>query len=145
MQRRILSTANRSGRWLGMIVATLALVGGSWSLIGSSGSAAASTFCTYGSSGGNVRTCASDGASTVSSSATVIHQGRVLQSCLHRNGVRLSCSGYAYVGPGGGIGTTWVAPGGLPGGTYCAATWRKDPNGSTTRIGLECFGITTFG
>jgi hypothetical protein len=145
MLMRIAGKGRRSGRWLGAIFATLSLAGGSWLVLGSSGSAAAQTFCGYGSSGGNVRTCVADNGRSVSSSATVVSQARVLQSCLHRNGARLSCTAYTYVRPGAGIGTSWVAPGGLPSGTYCAVTWRKNPNGSTTQIGSECFGVTVIG
>lgn len=135
-----------AGRWLGMVLVVWAFVGG-YGLLGGSGSAtaAAQSFCGYGSSSGNVRTCVHDSRSAVSSSATVVHQARVLQSCLHRNGARVGCSAYTYVRPGAGVGFTWIPSHSVPGGTYCAVTWRKNANGSTTRIGSQCFGITSIG
>ena len=97
--------------------------------------------CGYGPSHGNVRTCVSLGATSVSASADVKDAGRTLNSCLRRNGVRIGCTGYSYVAPGHGTGLTWTPDGHVPTGTYCAVTWRKNPNGSTTKIGSECVGI----
>jgi hypothetical protein len=113
----------------------------------SAASASAGSGCTYGSSNGNVKTCAtaSSNFTSVSASASVTQSGRTLQSCLHRNGVRIECSGYAYVRVGGGIGVTWVPGGSIPNGTYCALTWRKNLDGSTTEIGSTCFGVTSVG
>jgi hypothetical protein len=103
--------------------------------------------CTYGSSNGNTKTCISGDANftSVSTSASVTTSGRTLQSCLHRNGTRIECTGYSYVRPGSGIGLTWIPGGSIPNGTYCALTWRKDPNGSTSEIGSSCFGVTSVG
>ena len=136
-----------SGRWPSVTVAVLWLVAACWLVGPSAGAAAAAsqTFCGYGSSSGNVRTCVADKGGSVSSSATVVHQAQVLQSCLHRNGSRIGCTAYTYVRPRGGIGFTWAAPGGVPPGTYCAVTWRKNTNGSTSEIGSECFGVTSIG
>ena len=106
------------------------------------GAAFASTgACGYGSSHGNVRTCVSLGGTSVSASAQVKDAGRILNSCLRRNGVRVTCTGYSYVAPGRGIGLTWSPGGHVPNGTYCAVTWRKNPNRTTTRLGSECVGI----
>jgi len=106
------------------------------------GAAFASTgACGYGSSHGNVRTCVSLGGTSVSASAQVKDAGRILNSCLRRNGVRVTCTGYSYVAPGRGIGLTWSPGGHVPNGTYCAVTWRKNPNGTTTKLASECVGI----
>jgi hypothetical protein len=106
---------------------------------------AASSACGYGSSSGNVRTCVSVGNTTVSSSSTVVSSARVLQSCLHRDGVRLGCTAYTYVPAGSSIGFQSVFGGGVPSGTYCALTWRRNTDGSTTQIGSECIGVTVIG
>jgi hypothetical protein len=106
---------------------------------------AASSACGYGSSSGNVRTCVSVGNTSVSTSSTVVSSGRVLQSCLHRNGARLGCTAYTYVPPGSSIGLQWIYGGGVPSGTYCALTWRRNTDGSTTQIGSECVGVTVIG
>jgi hypothetical protein len=79
----------------------------------------------------------------VTTSASVTTSGRTLQSCLHLNGTRIACTAYSYVRPGSGIALTWIPGGYIPNGTYCAVTWRKDPNGSTTEIGSSCFGVTS--
>jgi hypothetical protein len=106
------------------------------------GSAFASTnACGYGASHGNVRACVSLGGTSVSTSAQVKDVGRTLNSCLRRNGVRITCTGYSYVARGHGIGLTWIAGGHVPNGTYCAVTWRKNPNGTTTELASECVGI----
>jgi hypothetical protein len=106
------------------------------------GSALASTdACGYGSSHGNVRTCVSLGGTSVSTSAQVKSAGRTLNSCLRRNGVSVRCTGYSYVAPGHGIGLTWIPGGHVPNGNYCAVTWRKNPNGTTTKLASECVGI----
>lgn len=97
--------------------------------------------CGYGSSHGNVRTCVSLDGTSVSTSARVKEAGRTLNTCLRRNGVKIGCSGYAHLGRGHGIGFSWVPGGHVPNGTYCAYTWRKNPNGTSTRIGSECVGI----
>lgn len=106
------------------------------------GAAFASTAaCGYGSSLGNVRTCVSLGGFSVSTSAHVKFAGRILNSCLRRNGVRVTCTGYRYVAPGHGIGLTWIPGGHVPGGIYCAVTWRLNPYGTTTKLASECVGI----
>jgi hypothetical protein len=106
------------------------------------GAAFASTgACGYGSSHGNVRNCVSLSGTSVSASAHVEEVGRALNSCLRRNGVRVSCTGYSYVAPGHGIGLTWIPGGHVPNGTYCAVTWRKNPNGTTTKLASACVGI----
>jgi hypothetical protein len=106
------------------------------------GAAFASTgACGYGSSHGNVRTCVSLGGTSVSASAQVKDAGRILNSCLRRNRVTVTCTGYSYVAPGRGIGLTWIPGGHVPNGTYCAVTWRKNPNGTTTKLASECVGI----
>jgi hypothetical protein len=97
--------------------------------------------CGSGSSHGNVRTCVSLGGSSVSTSANVKDEGRTLNSCLRRNGVRVDCTGYSHVAPGHGIGLSWIPGGHVPNGTYCAVTWRKNPNGTTTKLASECVGI----
>lgn len=102
---------------------------------------AATVACGTGPSHGNVRTCVSLGGTSVSASAQVRSAGRVLNSCLRRNGVRLECTGYSYVARGHGTGLTWIPGGQVPDGTYCAVTWRKNPNGTTTRLGSECVGV----
>jgi hypothetical protein len=108
------------------------------------GAAFASTVaCGFGSTHGNVRTRVSLGGTSVSTSAHVNDAGRVLNSCLRRNGVRVTCSGYAYVARGRGIGLAWIPGGQIPDGTYCAVTWRKNPNGSVTELAKECVGIGT--
>ncbi len=109
---------------------------------GAPGAAFASTgACGYGSSHGNVRTCVSLDGISVSTSAHVKGAGRTLNSCLRRNGVRVTCTGYSHVAPGHGIGLTWIPGGHVPNGTYCAVTWRKNPNGTTTKLASECVGI----
>jgi hypothetical protein len=106
------------------------------------GAAFASTgACGYGSSHGNVRTCLSLGGTSVSVSAHVKDAGRTLNSCLRRNGVKIGCTGYLRVAPGHGTGFTWIPGGHVPNGTYCSFTWRRNPNGTSTRIGSECAGI----
>jgi hypothetical protein len=104
---------------------------------------AATNGCGYGSSNGNVRTCVSLSGTSVSASAQVKDSGRVLNSCLHRNGVRITCTGYEYVAAGHGIGLNWIPGGQVPNGTYCAVTWRKNPNGAMTELASECVGIGT--
>jgi hypothetical protein len=101
--------------------------------------------CGPGSSGGNVRSCVSVGNGDVSTSASVPAggSGRVLQSCLHRNGQRIYCTAYQYVAPGGGIGGDWVQAK-VPDGNYCAVTWKKQPDGSTVEVDTgECVGVGT--
>jgi hypothetical protein len=106
------------------------------------GEAFASTnACGYGSTNGNVRTCVLMSGTSVSTSAQVKDEGRTLNSCLHRNGVRLGCTGYSYVARGHGTGLNWIPGGHIPNGTYCAVTWRKNPNGTTTELASECVGI----
>jgi hypothetical protein len=108
------------------------------------GAAFASTVgCGYGSSNGNVRTCVDLGGTSVSTSAQVIDSGRVLNSCLRRNGVKVTCTGYEYVARGRGIGLNWIPGGQVPDGTYCAVTWRKNPNGAVKELAKECVGIGT--
>lgn len=110
----------------------------------SPGTAFASTgACGYGSSHGNIRTCVSLGSTSVSTSTHVKDAGRTLNSCLRRNGVRVTCTGYSYVAPGHGTGLTWIPGGHVPNGTYCAVTWRKNPNGTTTKLAAECVGVGT--
>ena len=109
--------------------------------------AAAINQCGWGSSQGNTWTCLSIGSTSVSTSATIASSGRVLESCLHYNGVRIACTGYTYLPRGTSIGFTYVPGGAVPSGTYCAVTWRMNPDGSTTEIDSECagFGTTIIG
>jgi hypothetical protein len=127
------------------VISLLSLVIGSLFAVSSSqlASAAATTQCGYGSSGGNTRTCVTMASTAVSTSATVISTGRTIRSCLRRNGARLQCTAYSYVKPGGGTGSSWVAGGAVPDGTYCAVTWRLNTNGAQTKVGTECVGIGT--
>jgi hypothetical protein len=101
--------------------------------------------CGYGSSNGNVQTCVSVGDTSVGVSAQVKDSGRVLNVCLHRNGVSVGCTGYSYVPRGSGSGFSWVPGGQVSNGTYCAVTWKKDPNGTTTELASECVGVTSVG
>jgi hypothetical protein len=101
--------------------------------------------CGYGSSNGNVQTCVSVGDTSVGVSAQVKDSGRVLNVCLHRNGVSVGCTGYSYVPRGSGSGFSWVPGGQISNGTYCAVTWKKDPNGTTTELASECVGVTSVG
>jgi hypothetical protein len=137
-------------RWAAVSAALLSLAGGgalSSSLLSQSASAAGTSQCGYGSSAGNVRTCISLGSGTVSTSATVVSTGRTIRSCLRRNGARVECTRYSYVQPGGGTGNTWVAGGSVPAGTYCAVTWRLQPDGAQGKVGTVCvgFGTTVIG
>lgn len=132
--------------WAAMPVALLSLAGGGalpTVLPSRLATAAATSQCGYGSSAGNVRTCISLGSGTVSTSATVLSTGRTIRSCLRRNGARIECTGYGYVGPGGGTGNTWVAGGAVPAGTYCAVTWRLQPSGAQDKVGTVCVGFGT--
>lgn len=101
--------------------------------------------CTYGSSSGNTLTCIyvnGNGAfvSYMQSSAHVVSYGRVLQSCLHNpGGGRIGCTAYTYIGPGGTLTYTWAPHNYVTSGAYCALTWRKNNDGSTTEIGTFCF------
>ena len=126
-------------------IAALSLVAGVFVAITSPAVAlaASNTQCGYGSSAGNTRTCLTIGSTAASTSATVVSSGRVLRSCLRFNGARLSCSAYSYVRPGAGIGNTWIAGGAVPGGTYCAVTWKLAPDGVQSKIGTVCAGIGT--
>jgi hypothetical protein len=137
-------------RWAAIPVALLSILGGSVvSTALPSGPAAAATTnqCGYGSSAGNVRTCISLGSGSVSTSATVIATGRTIRSCLRRNGARVECTRYSYVGPGGGTGNTWVAGGSVPAGTYCSVTWKLQPSGAQEKVATVCvgFGTTVIG
>lgn len=38
-------------------------------------------------------------------------------------------------------GITRIPGGQVPDGTYCAVTWRENPNESTTKIASRCVGI----
>jgi hypothetical protein len=104
---------------------------------------AATGACGTGSSHGNVRTCVSLSGKSVSVSAQVKSSGRVLNSCLRRNGTKVACTGYRYIAAGRGIGFTWIPGGLVPDGIYCAVTWRKNPNGAVTKLGSECVGVGT--
>ena len=127
-----------------LIVGLSVVAGSSFGFASSQAASAASTSqCGYGASGGNTRTCVSLGSKTVSTSATVISTGRTIRSCLRRNGARLQCTAYSYVRPGGGTGSTWLAGGAVPDGTYCAVTWRLFTSGAQQKIGTECVGTGT--
>lgn len=127
-----------------LIVGLSVVAGSSFGFTSSQAASAAGTSaCGYGASGGNTRTCVSLGSRTVSTSATVMSTGRTIRSCLRRNGARLQCTAYSYVRPGGGTGSTWLAGGAVPGGTYCAVTWRLFTSGAQQKIGTECVGTGT--
>ena len=146
-----MSTRVIGGGWglkhrAGLLAAALVIAGGVYFVLMAPGLAAAdSTQCGYGSSQGNVQTCVDVGGTSVSTSATDVSSGRMLQSCLHINGVRVECTPYTYVPPGGGIGNTWIPGGEVPSGTYCAVTWKENPDGSTTELDSECIGVTNIG
>jgi hypothetical protein len=142
------SSTTRRGvrRRLSSFVAAVVAAAGAFFVVMPAGLAAADTNqCGYGSSDGNSRTCVSVGSTSVSTSATVVSSARVLQSCLHRDGVRITCTPYTYVPAGGGIGNTWVPGGPVPSGNYCAVTWRLNTDGTTTEIDSECVGVTIVG
>ena len=106
----------------------------------------ADTSCTYGDSDGNTQTCLQISNGAVTSSASIVNNGsgRVLQTCVHyADGQRLDCTGFQYVGPGGGIADTWI--GSTSNAGFCAVTWRQNTDGSTTQIGQSCGGTTTIG
>jgi hypothetical protein len=103
------------------------------------------TSCGYGDSDGNTQTCLTIGNNSVSVSAGVVNggAGRVLSSCLHVNGTPDGCTGFSYVGPDAGTGLTVIYGSSVPNGTYCAVTFRQNPDGSSSQIGDNCQGIDT--
>jgi hypothetical protein len=103
--------------------------------------------CGYGDSDGDTQTCLTIGGSSVSVSAGVVNggAGRELSSCLHVNGNPDGCTGFSSVGPGSVTGLTVTFGNGVPNGTYCAVTFRQNPDGSSSQIGDNCEGVDTIG
>jgi hypothetical protein len=94
--------------------------------------------CGYGNSAGNVRTCVSVGYSSAEASVHVVSSARVLDLCLYINS-RSQCSGYTYVPAGQSMGEDYQTLGGeVPSATFCAVTWKKQPDGSVVLVDQEC-------
>lgn len=73
----------------------------------------------------------------------VEYSGRVIQTCLHGpSGSRLGCTSYRYVAPGNGIQYYYSTSSKLVNGTYCAVTWKEQPDGSTVEIGQACLNVS---
>lgn len=96
--------------------------------------------CGYGNSSGNILTCINVSDSGPSASVKVIDSGRVVQVCQHYDGSTGNCSGYAYLAPGqsAGVGTTSIGGGAPRAGTYCAKSWKEQPDGSTVEVANVC-------
>lgn len=109
------------------------------SLLAAAPALAETDTCGYGSSGGNVLTCVhmnyGDG-SQVAASARVETSTRTLDACLTQNGTTLGCTGFKSVSPGHVI--TYAPAIDLKPATYCAITYRRNSDGSSTEIGDEC-------
>lgn len=105
--------------------------------------------CTTGASSGNVTTCmvwSNSGQNVffIDATATVNNVARELTVCIHGplGTIRCDPEGYVTVPHGGHIAVEW-APGGRRqfAGEYCVYTWRKNANGTNTRIGDVCTTI----
>lgn len=96
--------------------------------------------CGYGNSSGNLRTCVSVATGSAGASTHVVSSARVVNVCLYINGRADTCSGYTYVPAGqtDGIADSWI--GGMPSGTFCAVTWKRQPDGSVVFVDQECVG-----
>lgn len=101
--------------------------------------------CTFGSSSGNVETCANViSGPRVTATATIpsTGQARELLVCVQEpSGILGACSNggnYELVRPGGGIDAVYPPTGSAPAGTYCADTWRLNSNGTSAMIGQAC-------
>ena len=130
------SARMRGARRGAMLSASGVLVAGCV-MLASPSLAAADTDCGYGNSSGNIRTCLSVGLHSAGASVSVVSSARVLRVCLYINGRADSCSGYFYAppGPDGGVGDSWI--GTSPSATYCAVTWKKQPDGSVVLVDQE--------
>lgn len=98
-----------------------------------SSSADAADPCTYGSSGGNVRTCVTYDYT----SARVINATRTIKTCGFVDGDRKGCTGFKSVEPGSRIIFSWGVCY-VSGLKLCASTYRRNSNGSATEIGHIC-------
>lgn len=120
------------------------VLGAGVSLAASQPAQASGTGCTYGSSSGNAYTCIyvnGNGAfvSYAVASVRVMNSTRTLQVCLHApNGSRIGCTMYDVVEPGWTLKYTWAPHNYVTSGAYCAVTWRKNSDASTTEIGAVC-------
>ena len=116
-------------------------------LVGAGPASASASGCTLGSSSGNVVTCISilgEGlfVNEMTASADVVNSTRTLQVCLHGPASALPrCTPFEVVQPGGTITVQWFPNRDVPAGTYCARTWRKNADGSTTLIGQACENV----
>ncbi|HEX3473454.1 MAG TPA: hypothetical protein VHT91_00360 [Kofleriaceae bacterium] len=107
--------------------------------------------CTFGSSDNNVLTCititsAGHGGLFVSemeATAEVVDSARKLQVCIHGPASALPrCSDFEVVHPGDPpLTVQWFPNGDVPGGDYCARTWRMNDDGSHTLIGEACENV----
>jgi hypothetical protein len=136
-------------RFTNVAIAIAAVIGSG--LIGSgllaSGTAVAATpatpACTFGSSSGNVETCANIiSGPRATATATVLSSTRQLLVCVEEpSGILGACSNggnYETVKPGGGINAIYPPTGSAPAGMYCADTWRLNADGSSAMIGQAC-------
>jgi hypothetical protein len=103
--------------------------------------------CTFGSSSGNVETCVSVIHSglfvdEVTVSACVQDSTRTLQLCIHGPDPDLPiCSPFEVVSRGNCIFESWFPDRDVPGGEYCARTWRANAGASPTLIGQPCVDV----
>jgi hypothetical protein len=97
--------------------------------------------CGYGNSGGNLQTCVSVGSNSWGASVHDVSSGRVVNTCLYINGNNNGCTGYGYLARGASTGISVSSlGGGPPSGTFCAVTWKKQPDGSVVFVDQECVG-----
>jgi hypothetical protein len=141
------TTAKPTRLKIGLLAATVCTT----ALVVGAGTAAADppdeVACTFGSSDGNVETCLSAAVSglfvgVMTASACVEDSTRTLQVCIHRpDSEPPLCSAFEVVSPGNCIFENWFPDGDVPGGDYCARTWRDNADGSHTLIGEACLDV----
>jgi hypothetical protein len=102
--------------------------------------------CGYGNSSGNLQTCVSVGYNSptvVGATASVrpVNSARIVNVCLYVNGAQSGCTGYFYAAAGAYSAFThfWTV-GQVPSGTFCAVTWKQQPDGSAVFVDQECVG-----
>jgi len=133
-------------RFIKVTIAIATVIG---SAVIASGTAVAATpdtpACNFGSSSGNVDTCANViSGPRVTATATIVTTGqaRKLLVCVQEpSGILGACSDgdkYEQVNPGHGIDAVYPSNGSASAGRYCADTWRLNSDGTSAMIGQAC-------
>lgn len=78
----------------------------------------------------------------INASAEIINTGRTIKTCLRGPQGTIGCNTFTLVHPKKGISFFWVPNSRITAGSYCANTYRRNADGSTTRIGHACLNVT---